>query len=227
MNDIEKKKMGMYEAVLGLLAENKDITSGIRSFSSNIIKLRKVMDEIRRKEKELSSEILEKTIINANRKDDLLVALVPVTSALFNFARQTNNVELREKTRLTQSHFIRLLDAELTNKAEAIRILALKHIVELKKFGITTNSIHNLGIKIEYFRNSLNNKIASLISSDTVMQMNNLFGDADNILTQMDKFVEMVNDEYEEFYDEYIYTRDLENQDESKELIELDEDEED
>ncbi|MCU7496559.1 MAG: hypothetical protein HF314_16810 [Ignavibacteria bacterium] len=226
MNDVEKKKLGMYESVLTLLAENKDITSTVRSFNSTITKLRKAMDEIRRTEKALSSEILDKTILNARAKDNLITALVPVISALFNYARQTNNIELREKTRFTQSHLIRMLDSELIKKAEGTHLLAGKFMAMARIPGLNNRTLAQLSDETEAFKNTLANKVSSLISSSTVMFMNDLFNNADAIMTQMDKFVEQLTDEYEEFYDEYIYARDLENQDQVKAMMELEEEEE-
>lgn len=184
------------------------------------------MDEIRRTEKALSSEILDKTIQNTKAKDNLLVCLMPVTSALFTYARQINDISLREKTRYTQSHFVRCLESDLVNKAEIIRTLAERNLAQLKKYGIGTRELDALMSATASFRNTLANKVSSLISSDTVMLMNDRFNNADNLLTQMDVFVEALPDEYEEFYDEYIFARDLENQDQVKAMMELEEEEE-
>ncbi|HEX2866738.1 MAG TPA: hypothetical protein VHO03_06835 [Ignavibacteriales bacterium] len=226
MNDVEKKKLGMYESVLTLLAENKDITTTVRSFNSTITKLRRAMDEIRRTEKALSSEILDKTILNARAKDNLITAVVPVISALFNYARQTNNIELREKTRFTQSHLVRMLDSELIKKAEGTYLLAEKYMSMARIPGLNNRALAELSDKTGVFRNTLANKVSSLIDSSTVMFMNDLFNNADAIMTQMDKFVEQLTEEYEEFYDEYIYARDLENQDQVKAMMELEEEDE-
>lgn len=225
MNDFEKQKLGMYESVLTLLSENRDIVSSIRSFTSNSTKLRKVMDEIRRLDKELSSEILDKTIQNAKAKDDLINSLYPVISGLFNFAKMTNDLSLKEKTRITKSHLYRMLDKELMDKAEATRMFALTYVVQLKKFGITTNLIHDLANQSSIFKSTLENKVSSLISSSTVMLLSDLFKRADGILGIMDQFVESIEDEYEEFYVDYLDARDVENQDVKKILMEEDEDE--
>lgn len=226
MNDFEKQKLGMYESVLMLLAENKDIVSSVRSFGANISKLRKAMDEIRKVDRELSSEILDKTIQNAKAKDDLIISLEPVTSALFNHARKTGDVMLKEKTRLTKSHFVRMLDKDLTDKAEAIRALAAAHAPHLKKMGIYQSDIKFLTDNLNAFRNTLGNKVVSLISSSTVVMLSDLFAKADDILSIMDAFVESLDDEFDEFYDEYLEARDLSNQDQVKALMELEEEDE-
>lgn len=226
MNDFEKQKLGMYESVLLLLAENKDIVSTVRSFGANISKLRKAMDEIRRVDRELSSEILNKTIQNASAKDELIIVLEPVTTALFNYARKSNDIMLKEKTRLTKSHFVRMLDKELTDKAEAIRVLAVANAPHLKKMGIFQGDIKFLAENLNTFRNTLENKVSSLISSSTVVFLSDLFAKADGIMSTMDAFVESLDDEFEEFYDEYLEARDLSNQDQAKALMALEEEDE-
>ncbi|MDP4175264.1 MAG: hypothetical protein Q8933_14920 [Bacteroidota bacterium] len=226
MNDFEKQKLGMYESVLTLLSENKDIVTTVRSFSSNITKLRRAMDEIRRVDRELSSEILDKTIQNAKAKDELIIFLEPVTTALFNFARKTDNFTLKEKTRLTKSQFVRMLDKDLMYKAELIRELGEANLAQLRKFGVRQHDIEALAERLGIFRNTFDNKVSSLISSSTVVFLSDLFAKADEILTVMDAFVESLEDEYEEFYDEYLESRDLSNQDQKKALMELEEEDE-
>lgn len=225
MNDFEKQKLGMYESVLTLLSENKDIVLSVRTFTSNGSKLRKTMDEIRKLDKELSSEILDKTIRNAGAKDEFINAICPVVTALFNFAKETNNLALKEKTRFTKSNFYRMLDKELLDKGEAVRMLSLTYIGKLKKYGISTNSIHLLNDKLAAFKHTLDNKVSSLISSTTVMMLADLFKKADDILNIMDQFAESLEDEFEEFYEEYLEARDIENQDLKKSLMDLEEDE--
>lgn len=223
MNDFEKQRLGMYESVLLLLSENRDIVSSVRSFTASSTRLRKMMDEIRKVDKELSSEILDKTIQNAKAKDELIISLDPVTAALFSYAKQRNDLALKEKTRLTKSQFVRMLDKDLIDRAEGIRALALTHIVNLKKAGITPNDLMVLGDKLTAFRNTLGNKVVSLISSTKVMFLGDLFRKADDILSVMDGFVETLEDEFEEFYDEYLEARDINNQDQKKALMELEE----
>lgn len=226
MHDKEKQKLSMYEAVISLLADNKDITAGIRALSYQANKLRKVVDEIKKMEKVLSSETLEKAVINAQAKDELIFTLVPVATALFNYAKEINDIALKAKVRSGYSYFIRLRDLELIDKSIAIRKLAEKHLPEVRKFNITIESLETLQTKTESFKDTLDNKISTFISSDSVLAMNDLFVQADGIVNLIDRYVEVLSGSFEEFYEEYLYTRDVDNQDQRKELMELEEDEE-
>lgn len=227
MTDNEKLKIGMYESVISYLFENRDIISTIRGFTSSINKLRKVIDEIKRKEKELSSDILEKTIISSKAKEDMIVSVIPLAQAIFNYAKQTGNIQLKEKSRLSHSMFERMRDSQLLDKCTMIHMLGAKYISSLAPYAISEDTINNVGTKIEEYRHSLGQKISSFISSDTVVSMNLLFEESDFILMkQMDNYMEILSDEYVEFYDDYLIVRSLEYQDLKNELQEEEEDEE-
>lgn len=211
MSDNEKNRLSMYETVIMYLLENKDIISVNRSFSYAITKLRKTIDEIKIKDRELSSDTLEKTILTYNAKDELVFALVPVTAALYNFAKESGNLELKEKCRMSQSTLVRLRDNELLNKSIAMHHFAVNFLTRLGKYGIKKNVLQELNNKIEKFRDALDNKIVTFVSSNAVLALNASFQDAENILNnQLDKLMEPLNDEYEEFYDDYLSIRSME-----------------
>jgi|GEM_PF-1757629 len=223
MSDQEKNKLAMYESVINYLNENRDIISNVRSLPYTITKLRRVMDSIKLKEKELSSDILEKTIIASNAKEQLIFTMIPVAAALFAYAKQTNNVALKERTRCGQSFYLRLKDRELLNHAEGLLVIAERNSANLKKLKFNQKNINELKQRIDDFRLSLEDKISSFISSDMVVYMNGLFNDADKLCANMDSFIELLNDEYEEFYDEYLMMRTLEYHDQKSELMEMEE----
>lgn len=226
MSENEQNKIDMYEAVLSLLAENKDIISGIPSFNWAISKLRKAIDEIKREDKMISSETFNMTIQTSKIKDELIFNLVPIASALFNFAKATNNLPLKEKTRFTQSHFVRMLDKELIEKADLLILLAEKNIGKLKSYHVSNASINNVKGILSTFKSSLDSKIASLISTSALTPLTELFNESDKILSKyLDIYMENLMAENEEFYDEYLWTRDTENLDDKKALMELEEDE--
>ncbi|MCX6149199.1 MAG: hypothetical protein NTX22_01600 [Ignavibacteriales bacterium] len=218
MSDNEKNKLSMYQTVISYLNENRDIISTNRSFYYAISKLRKAMDEIKVRDKELSSDALEKTITTYNAKDELLFSLVPITTALFTFARESGNIELKEKTRISHSHLIRLRDSELANKAFAILQYAMSNLSKLNKYGVLKSTLQELNLKIESFRDALDSKIITFVSSTAALSLNASFQEAENILNnQLDKLVEPLNLEYEEFYDDYLSIRAMESFEETEE----------
>jgi hypothetical protein len=208
----------MYEMVITYLQENKDIISYNSSFSYAISKLRNAIDEIKLKDRELSSDVFGKTILTNKAKEDLIFTVIPLTTSLYNFAKEKNNLELKEKTRLTQSHCARLRDIELVNQSIAIMHLAIKNFDGLGKYGITKKTVQGLNIKILKFKNALNNKLFKFASSSTALSLNAAFTEAENILiNEMDKLVEPFSMENEEFYNDYLSIRSMEYFEESEE----------
>ncbi|MGE5431037.1 MAG: hypothetical protein ACM3QX_08185 [Syntrophomonadaceae bacterium] len=227
MSDKEQNKLDMYDAVISFLADNKEIISNIPALVSAISRFRKVVDEIRREERAISSEAFEITIQTSRLKDDLIFNLVPVASSLFNFAKENGDLKLKEKCRMTQSHFVRMLDRDLLEKAEILRILAKENIHKLNKYNLSAQKLSDLQEKMNLFRNSLGNKVASFVSTSAMTPLQDLFNEADRILSKyLDNYVESLNGNFAEFYDEYLWTRDIANQDAVKVMMELEEENE-
>ncbi len=218
MSDNDKKRLSMYETVISFLMENRDIISLNRSFYYSISKLRKIVDEIKIRDKELSSDTLEKTVITYNAKDDLIFTLIPVTAALFNFAKTKNDISLKEKTRMAQSFFIRLRDVELINKATGIYQLACIHLNSLQRYKINQKVVNDLKVKLDRFSGALDNKINTFVNGNAAVALNNAFNDAEGILSnQLDKLVEQIDSVFPEFYDDYLMIRSMENIEEMEE----------
>jgi hypothetical protein len=227
MNDIERNKLGMYDSLIGFLQENRDITTTIRGFNWSLTKLRRVIDDIELKEKEISSQMLEKTIQTSKVREELIVNLSALLTSMFTYSRQIGDVHLKEKCRCTQSSLVRMRDSELIDKAIGTIQISEKHLDGLKSFKIYKKDIERIAKLVEQFKKSLEVKITSFISSDAVESMGTLFQDADRILTdQMDKYIELLDEQYDEFYDDYLLIRTMENQEEMVDSLEIEEIEE-
>ena len=210
MSENENNKLLMYELIITYLLENNDIISYNPSFSDAISKLKEAINEIKFKDIELSSDVLGKTVLANKAKEDLIFTITPVTTSLFNFAKEINNIELKVKTRLTLSHYARLRDVELLEQSLAIMHFAKKNLNGLMKYGITKNSIQALSIKILIYKNALNKKLITFASNKTTLSLSDSFTKAENVLiNQMDKLVEPLNLEYEEFYNDYLSIRSM------------------
>lgn len=218
MNDIEKNKLTMCENIVTYLLEYRDIFSGNPSLLHAISQLRKAIDDIKMKDKELSSNTLERTLVADSARNELILALLPVSNSLFYYAKENADIGLKEKTRLSQSQLFRLKDNELIKKSTAIQFYALNNLSRLHKSGITKSLIQDLNKKTEKYKTALDSKIVSIVSNNTASSLSNSFLDAENIIqNQLDELVETYMDEYEEFYDDYLSIRTMENQEETEE----------
>ena len=222
MNDEERKKLTMFENVITYLLENKDIILSNSLITQTIPRLRKIIDEIKLRDRELSSNTLEKTIVADYARQDLIFSILPISNSLFCFAKENADIGLKQKTRLSQSQLFRLKENELINKSSTIQYYATSILPRLHKFGITKNMIQKLNMKTEQFKNALDKKITSFVSNNTVVSLSASFLAAEKIIeTQLDELVETYIDEYEEFYDEYQEIRSMENNEELEEELEI------
>lgn len=226
MNDIETAKIGMYDSVVSFLNENRDIVSGVRAFSWSLSKLRKITDEIRVKEKEASSVTLEKAIASSRCRDELVFSLVPVAAALNNYAREIDDLLLRQKTRYTQSTLMRMKDRELMDKASGLLAIAHNLLPLPDRYRISDSVLDDLKSRLDSFRYALDNKNLVFISTTVSSSFESLINDADRILSKnIDSYMESLEDVYPEFYEEYLTIRSLDYQDQKKMLMEIEEEE--
>ena len=216
----EKAKLELYTAILSFLNENREITCNIRAFMWSISKFRKLTGEIKCRQRELSSESLEKSVQISKAKDDLILLLLPVISSLNNYAKETKDSVLKSTTRVTYSQIVRIQDRELIEKAIMIIKLAEKYLTRMRRQEITLHTLQNLRSKIEKFRFLLEERFFSFISNTSLIAMNNLFAESDKILYNfIDNFVESLSEGYPEFHRNYLKVRNFQLRREKSELL--------
>lgn len=219
MSHSEKAKLELYNAVISYLNENREITSNIKAFTWSISKFRRLAEEIKCKQRDLSSESLEKSIQVSKAKDDLILSLLPVISSLHNYAKEIKDSTLKSKTRVTYSQIVRTQDSELIERAIIICILAEKYMPRVRRQEITLHTLQNLKSKIEKFRLLLEDRFFSYISSSSLIALNSLFAEADKILYNfIDNFVESLAESYPGFHSNYLSIRNNQTH-EKRELI--------
>lgn len=204
MSNNEVIKLNVYENVLKFLEENRDITCNVRAFSWSIARFQRVVEELRKKEREFADEVLEKSILVSNAKDEMIMSLFAIQSSLIKFVREVKDENLKHRVKGTQTQFFRMSETELIEKASAIQLLAVINLPKLRKYGMTPNMTHDLKNKIECLKQALDNKVMVYYSSSNLITMNSLFTEADKIMTNyIDGFVESLGEDFPEFYSDY------------------------
>jgi hypothetical protein len=217
MKDEERKKLTMFENVITYLLENEDIISGSNEFTYAIAQLRSAIDEIKIKERELSSNTLEKTVAADSARYDLIFSFLPVSNSLFCFAKENAEIGLKLKTRLSPSQLFRMMDNELISKSEVIQYYAVNYLSRLRKYGITKDMIQELNKNTEKYKTLLDKKITSLVTDNGAGSLSKSFRTAEKIIVEhLDNLVDEYIDANEEFYDDYISIRTMENQEETE-----------
>ena len=222
MNDIEERKLKFYEGILLFLRENHETVVKMVGLKRQINKLFSVIDKIRETGKTISSAALQRTIRINYSKDELIAILLPVISALFNYAKENNDLLLKEKIRASQSSLILLRNFELLNRTVLLYAYAEKYAKKLKKYGLRSNSLFLLDQKLSDFKHIISNGNNSIFINGTEAIYENLFSEADKIIEKIDIEIENnCDDEY--FYDEYLLTKNMEPESEEDYLYELQE----
>ncbi|MGE5430125.1 MAG: hypothetical protein ACM3QX_03575 [Syntrophomonadaceae bacterium] len=217
MSRSEKAKLELYTAILAYLNENRDITCNIRAFMWSISKLRKLTEEIKCKQKDLSSESMEKSLQVSKAKDDLIFLLLPVVSSLHNYAKETRDTQLKSTTRVTYSQIVRIQERDLIEKSILITKLAEKYMTRMRRQEISLHTLQNLRYKIEKLRLLLEDRFFSFISSSSLIAMNGLFAEADKLLYSfIDNFVESLSEGYPEFQRNYLKVRNSQTHEKSE-----------
>ncbi|MCU7494650.1 MAG: hypothetical protein HF314_13840 [Ignavibacteria bacterium] len=208
MSGSEKAKLELYTVILSYLDDNREIASNIRAFMWAISKFRKLTEEIKCKQREISSESLEKSLQVSKAKDDLMLLLLPVISSLHNYAKETHDSALKSTTRVTYSQIVRTQDRELIEKSILIIRLAEKYMARMRRQEITLHTLQTMKYKTEKFALLLEDRFFSLISSSSLVAMNSLFAEADKMLYNfIDNFVESLSEGFPEFQRNYVKIR--------------------
>ncbi|MGE5400059.1 MAG: hypothetical protein ACM3S2_06630 [Ignavibacteriales bacterium] len=208
MNEGEKSKLDMFQAVLTYLNEHRELTSSIKAFTWSISKFRKIVEEIKQRQNNASIKALDRSIQIANARDELIMSLLPITQSLYNIAREIKDENLKVRTKLNYNQAVRLKDTELLERALTVVILSEKKISYLRKSGITFPALQNLRLRLGKYKCALEDRAHSNISGNTVTGLNKLFEEAEKILTNyIDNFVEIFAEDFVEFHSGYFYTR--------------------
>ncbi|MGE5683119.1 MAG: hypothetical protein ACM34K_19835 [Bacillota bacterium] len=208
MTDTEKSKLLMYENVLHFLSGNREITENIKAFEWSIAKLWKIINQIELRENQLSGSILEGSIKATKAKDILISSLLPIARGLCELAKQSGNEVLRQQCKITKCDLFRLSEAELIDKISSVESIAENYPEELRRLGITSGMIAELKKLNGNYESALNSKQLSILPGTTLLEIRNLYANADVILSSyVDNFVEALSEEYPEFREEYISLR--------------------
>lgn len=208
MIPMENKRLSRYYSVVTLLTENRDIVSNIRAFSSSATRFCKVIEVIKQKQNEFRYEVYSRQMRNTKVRDELVLVLLPIASALHTLGKDSGNEQLENEGKCSQKYFLKLTNNEILQKAYTIYVLSMRNLTALKSYGIHDQVLRFLKTRIEEFREKKVTNIASnYFSIRTVIKINGLFSEADELLDDMDSYVEILSDSYTDFCDKYIMIR--------------------
>ncbi|MGE5430293.1 MAG: hypothetical protein ACM3QX_04415 [Syntrophomonadaceae bacterium] len=193
MKTPERHRLNRYDSIARVLTRNRAVVAQSREFSFSTSKFCKVVETIRKKQQEFNSQLQAGQLRSLRLKDELIIILSAVSSALYAFSKKTENPELRNASKLNPKELFSMDENLLTVKAVNIYVLAERYCRELKEYNITKNSLQFLKNKTGEFKEALNeNRARYYFLHHSVLKLDELFMQADEILKNIDGFVELL-----------------------------------
>ncbi|MGE5498413.1 MAG: hypothetical protein ACM3Q2_10100 [Syntrophothermus sp.] len=211
MTENELIKLKMYEALLELLYDKREIVSSIRAFNWSISKLRRICLEIRKREKNYYQNVVERNSRSESARNELTASVTGFTSELQFYTLASDDAELKGIVFVTRSLLSRLSDYELLARAEMLVSFNDVHLSDIERNSRIEEALSDLKSKTSRFRAALLEKHHGQASPDYILAISNLFAEADKLIRlYMDNFAEALSYENPDFYEEYTLTRNLE-----------------
>jgi hypothetical protein len=209
MTNNQENKLTMYEAVQTLLDANGDKTAGYPAFGGAVGRFGSTVEAIKGKSSELEGAGMGKVAAKNQAEDELVGALIPITSALFVHAGVKNDPELKQKADVSEWALRRMRDTELVAKASSLLKTANQYASGLGDFGVTPAMLTECQKKVDTYSTSIGQRESS--AAERVGARTNLlelFDVADKTLTEeLDRLMELVRGSQTQFYNEYFAAR--------------------
>ena len=208
----QKNKNSMYETVLAYVEENRAVYSGTEEFTSSVINLRSVMDQIKAKEDESSSVTTGKTKNKNVTKESVCRSAILIAGALYAAGKKTGNVVLSENADISKSFLRSLRNHDLVIKLGAIKDLAVENREIIVSYGVTDDKYTDFLTRVEMYTTALSAKSSSgAAKSSAIKSLKQLFKEGDDILDILDRLNENYIESNTAFYNGYKAARVIKN----------------
>lgn len=208
MKTLESYRLNRYDSIARVLTENRAVVAHSRELSFSTSKLCKIIEDIRRKQKEFSLQLQSGHQRVLKLKDELTMILSAVAMALSALGKETENTELKNASKISRKELFSMNDDLLIAKALSIYSLAERYGRELKEYNISRNSLQFLKSRTGEFKYALNeNRAKHCFLNYSVIKLDELFMQADEVLENIDGFVEVLSTSYSEFSRDYLNIR--------------------
>ncbi|MGE5440446.1 MAG: hypothetical protein ACM3UR_11360 [Bacteroidota bacterium] len=208
MKTLERYRLNRYDSIARVLTENRAVVAHSRELSFSTSKLCKIIEDIRRKQKEFGLQLQSGHQRVLKLKDELIMILSAVAMALATFGKETENTELKNASKISRKELFSMNEDLLIAKALSIYSLAERYGRELKEYNISRNSLQFLKSRTGEFKYALNeNRAKHCFLNYSVIKLDELFMQADEVLENIDGFVEVLSTSYSEFSRDYLNIR--------------------
>ncbi|MGE5354071.1 MAG: hypothetical protein ACM3P0_18440 [Acidobacteriota bacterium] len=211
MKTLERHRLNRYDSIARVLVENRAVVAHSRELSFSTSKLCKIIEDIRKKQQEFNFQLQSGHQKILKLKDELIMILSAVGMALSSFSKDTGNIELKNASKIGRKELLSTNEDLLIAKAVSIYNLAERYCRELKEYNVSRSGLQFLKSKTGEFKQALDeNRAKYCFLNYSVIKLDELFTQADEVLDNIDGFVEVLSSSHLEFSRDYLnirYTR--------------------
>ena len=209
MSKFIENKLSMYEALLAFLRANAAKLSAIPALAAAAGDFGAVVDRIKAKGLEVDNASAGKAQKKANAEEELLDALLPVSSALSAMAAVSKDAELKARVVVTEAQLRKMRDTDLAKKAEGVYQAGVEKLAVAAEYGLTQELLAALDAKSKAFSQAMGERESSVgqrIGARSAMM--DLYDEADAILTgRLDNLMGLLRKKESQLCEEYNSTR--------------------
>ena len=207
-----ENKITMLDAVHAYLSEHDNIIESNSGIAMIKEELGRKITEIRIREVLRENVNKGKTKAKHNYRNEIIRIGLSIASKLYDYGKKSGNAELLTQSDFARSDLSRIRDSELINLLHNVSENTEIYLESLSSYGITREKADEFISKMNAYRNSLENQLASkAIRISAKKSLVVLFNEADMILTSLDKMVEEFHRTDVQFYNGYKSARSIKN----------------
>ena len=200
----QENKLTMYDGVHTFLKENEGLFSGSAEMTNLVSSLKIKRDEINSKEDERMNSTIGKTSKKQDTKDKVISMTLTMAGILFAYSKKTNDIELKEKTSLTNSILRVMRDLEMVIICEFIRDNILANQTALAIYGLTSAKTDEFVRRIAEYSAAVGaREVSSAVKSSASKSLDSLFNEENELLKSIDKLMEGFRESEPQFYNGY------------------------
>ncbi|MCU7496493.1 MAG: hypothetical protein HF314_12445 [Ignavibacteria bacterium] len=205
-------RLNRYNSIAQVLSVNRAVVAYSRELSFSTSKFCKVVEVIRKKQKEFNLEHRSGQLKTLKIKDELIIILSAVSGALYEFGKETGDPGLKNLSKCGPKGLFAMDENLLISKADETYRLSEKYCRDLKEYNIGKSSLQFLKSKTAEFKEALReNSSKYYFLNHSIVMLDRLFMQADEILKNIDGFVEVLSSNHLQFSRDYLNIRHSKN----------------
>jgi hypothetical protein len=204
MNKDQENRLSMYLTFNKFQEGHSSITNGLPKYSENLSQFLTTVLEIQKIWEQQIISTRGITEVKKQLKESLIVQIADYARKLGAYAKFTNNAELAEEIKISESKLMKSADTAVKSYGQIVYDLAQPLVGELAAYDITEQTQATLAKAIADYNEMIGRPGAEKVSgSQITKQLAQLFKTADAALKNMDVAVEIVRTKDPSFYGAY------------------------